>query len=289
MTALFAYISYGTPRPRSTGSRQPLPGRDAPLRRRRDSAARRAQTRRRRRNARDRRRRLLRLSSRSAATSPTGGCLSLLVRRTRVARAGADQIAQLRGALVPAGCARRKQTDLSHQRPRGRKTSKVHRPPITRRLLTEQSRRGKPPNINTRCGRGFRRGGPRRSLRVQALGGRGPSAAGEIPQGGRVHRHHGRQNQRRGRGSARREPGIMDAPPTTRQYPATRPKRGVPSPPRELLCVPSAVVVDQAATHRLGPLRGVEVALSRRDDRSLHQDVPRVSEGDGIAETGFLG
>jgi hypothetical protein len=36
-------------------------------------------------------------------------------RRTRVARAGADQIAQLRGALVPAGSARRKQTDLSHQ------------------------------------------------------------------------------------------------------------------------------------------------------------------------------
>src|SRR5262249_26945058 len=51
----------------------------------------------------------------------------------------------------------------------------------------------------------------------------------------------------------------------------------------------SAVAVDQQASHRLAPLSRLRVALGRRDDRALHQDVPRARKRLGITQTGLLG
>jgi hypothetical protein len=49
-----------------------------------------------------------------------------------------------------------------------------------------------------------------------------------------------------------------------------------------------SVLIDELACHRLASPRGLRVALSCYDDRALHEDVPRVRERIGVAQTGFL-
>src|SRR5258708_31555999 len=50
-----------------------------------------------------------------------------------------------------------------------------------------------------------------------------------------------------------------------------------------------AMLGDEQAPEGLGAMRGVAIAFRGRDDRALHQDVPRAGEGLGIVETGLIG